>query len=133
MKEEIRVLKFISVISTANPSHSDSCGSTKQLIPCEESERARSVVVSGIAECADSNVIARLNDDIDCVKKLFCYLDIECMPRNGFPRLLKIVLPSTMFQSLLLKRAPRLRNFQVKFAYIRPSLTEGERSLRHAC
>ncbi|VDO42861.1 unnamed protein product [Haemonchus placei] len=141
LKEEIKVLKSSLATSLANHSHSDSSEPTRQPNSCEESERARSVVVSGLAECTDSNVTARLNYDIDCVKKLFSYLDVECMPvtcyrmgrpRNGFPRLLKFVLPSTMFQSLLLKRAPRLRYFQVKGVYIRRSLTKEERSLRRA-
>ncbi|KAK6060752.1 hypothetical protein COOONC_01590 [Cooperia oncophora] len=53
-------------------------------------------------------------------------------PRHGVPRLLKIVLPARKFQSLLLKRAPRLRFFPVKGVFIRPSLTWEERVQRRA-
>ncbi|EYC22374.1 hypothetical protein Y032_0017g3311 [Ancylostoma ceylanicum] len=85
---------------------------------CEE--RIRSVVVSGVSECRDINVISRMNHDLDCVRKLFHFLNIECNPvsiyRMGkpnpkFPRLLKIVLPSSYFRNDILRKAPRLKTF----------------------
>ncbi|EYB88679.1 hypothetical protein Y032_0243g3495 [Ancylostoma ceylanicum] len=103
---------------------------------CEEKERVRSVVVSGISECRDINVISRMNHDHDCVRKLFHFLNIECNPvsiyRMGkpnpkFPRLLKIVFPSSYFRNDILRKAPRLKTFPTSGVYIRPSLPKEER------
>ncbi|KAL6738118.1 hypothetical protein Aduo_011701 [Ancylostoma duodenale] len=106
---------------------------------CEEKERLRSVVVSGIVGCNDANAQNRINYDSDCIRKILHFLNVECAPvsfyRMGkpskpntkFPRLLKIVLPSSFFRNDLLRRAPRLKSFPVSGIFIRPSLPKEER------
>ncbi|KAK6051837.1 hypothetical protein COOONC_10658, partial [Cooperia oncophora] len=118
LKGNLAVPNSSTLSQSCNPSLQPiDSNANKAFDPHEECERARSVV------------------------KLFCFLDIECMPvtcyrmgrpRHGVPRLLKIVLPTRKFQSLLLKRAPRLRFFPVKGVFVRPSLTWEERVQRRA-
>ncbi|EYB82516.1 hypothetical protein Y032_0358g3410 [Ancylostoma ceylanicum] len=155
LKDEIEVLKSaLSKSSVAHPSQMSMTSlpaskvgnnSAALVAPtnsppctcfCEEKERLRSVVVSGISESRDVNAINRMNYDHDCVKKLFHFLNIECNPvcfyRMGkpnprFPRLLKIVFPSTYFRNDILRKAPRLKTFPVSGVYIRPSLPKEER------
>ncbi|KAL6743823.1 hypothetical protein Aduo_016818 [Ancylostoma duodenale] len=43
------------------------------------------------------------------------------------PRLLKVILPSSYFTTLTLRRAPKLRSFSVQGIFIRPSLPKSER------
>ncbi|EYC20476.1 hypothetical protein Y032_0022g645 [Ancylostoma ceylanicum] len=52
-------------------------------------------------------------------------------PNSSRPRLLKVILPSTFFRNLMLRRAPNLRSFQAREkVFIRPSLTKEERDRR---
>lgn len=46
----------------------------------EEHERLRSVVVAGVGESRDPNPMARVSYDLDCVKNLLQYLNVDCMP-----------------------------------------------------
>lgn len=103
---------------------------------CEERERVRSVVIAGVSESRDSSAVNRISFDLDCVKRIFDFLSIECMPvtiyrmgkpKNDYARLLKVVLPNSFFQRELLKRAPRLKTFPVSGIYIRRSLPRLER------
>ncbi|KAK6025729.1 hypothetical protein OSTOST_08367, partial [Ostertagia ostertagi] len=82
------------------------------------------------------SAIDRANYDFQCVNSVLNHLDIECVPCsvyrmgrsiNDRPRLLKVVLPTSKFQQLAVKRAPRLRSFQTKGVYLRPSLSFEER------
>lgn len=104
-----------------------------------ECERLRSVVISGVVESTSSNVRERLEHDFDSVKSILSFLEIEAIPvstyRLGRPidggnRLLKVVLPSSLFQRLAVRRAHRLRNFSAKGVFLRESLTLAERNRR---
>ena len=69
---------------------------------CNEKERLRSVVVSGITESRDPRAFNRVKHDQECISRIFDFLDLECFavsfyrlgkPDQVYPRLLKIVLP----------------------------------------
>ncbi|EPB72886.1 hypothetical protein ANCCEY_08022 [Ancylostoma ceylanicum] len=137
LKEEVKSLKAKLVskpTSSPEPPRISSPASNYEAV--EEKERLRSVVVFGIRESNEPSATARISHDLPCVKTIFNFLNVECMPvtiyRLGkpgqhLPRLLKIVMPSRYFQRVLLKRAPQLRFFPEKGIYIRPSLTKEER------
>lgn len=102
----------------------------------EEKERKRSIVISGIVESKDSKSTERAVHDLDSVKSILNHLDVECIPQVVYrlgkpqadrPRLLKVILPNTFYQSLTLTRASRLRSFPSGGVFIRPSLTKEER------
>lgn len=102
----------------------------------EKKERQRSIVISGIPESKDPKSTDRAAHDLDFVKNILNHLEIECIPQVTYrlgkpqvdrPRLLKVLLPNTFYQSLILRRASRLRSFSSRGVYIRPSLTKEER------
>lgn len=102
----------------------------------EEKGRLRSIVISGVCESSSSSSVSRAVHDHDVVKQIFDHLGIECVPHvvyrlgkptEGRARLLKVILPSTFYQKLTLRRSHRLRFFSCKGVYIRPSLTKQER------
>lgn len=102
----------------------------------DEKERLRSIVISGVSEATSPSSIDRVRSDYDVVEQIFNHLEIECLPqavyRLGKPRddrsrLLKVILPSTSYQKLVLRRAPRLRSFSSRGVFIRPSLTKEQR------
>lgn len=102
----------------------------------DEKERLRSVVISGITESIDSRSTERAIHDFNSVRNVLDHLNVECVPQltyrlgkpqEGRPRLLKVVLPNTFYQSLVLRRASWLRSFSCRGVYIRPSLTKEER------
>lgn len=101
----------------------------------EEVERKRSVVISGIPESFAPIASSRVIHDIAHLRQLFDFLQIDCQPFclyrmgriSGRPRLLKVVLPSSFYASLIIRRAPRLKNFPIRGIYVRPSLSKSER------
>lgn len=91
----------------------------------DEREHLRSIVVAGVAESTDTKSTERAIHDSNFVKDIFNHLEVECIPQityrlgkpqEGRPR-----------QSLVLRRASRLRSFSCRGVYIRPSLTKQER------
>lgn len=108
-------------------------------VDCGESERLRSVIISGIPEKSSSNIRERVLYDHRSVMNVLLHLNIECVPvavyRLGRPsvdrsRLLKVVLPATYFQRMAVRRASRLRFFPEKGVFLRESLTDSERKRR---
>lgn len=102
----------------------------------QDLERARSIVLSGVPESSSMSAIERASNDLKFVHSVLDHLNVECLPcavyRMGKPdvkhsRLIKVVLPSSRFQQVAVKRAPRLRTFPRKGIYLRPSLTKEER------
>lgn len=100
----------------------------------------RSIVVKGVPESRSRSAYDNINHDWDCVMSLLDFLDIACFPKTLYrmgrpkanaPRLLKVVLPSSQFQRLILKRKSQLRFFPQKGVYVRPSLPPGERNFNH--
>lgn len=147
LKEEIASLKASLASSSCRSTQFNSSSQSSSPLQVGASDaldeyyRVRSVVISGICECSHPSPMFRVSFDLDCCKKLFHFLGIECMPltcyrmgrpRRDVPRLLKVVLPTRFFQQLILRRAPRLRHFPVKGVFIRPSLTKQEREERAA-
>ncbi|XGW23286.1 hypothetical protein V3C99_005487 [Haemonchus contortus] len=103
----------------------------------QEFERKRSIVVIGLPESSGTLPSDRLVNDINLLKRIFDFLDIECSPvsiyrmgrvNRSFPRLLKVILPSSFFVSQVLRRAPNLRYFSIPKIFIRPSLTREQRN-----
>lgn len=100
----------------------------------------RSIVLSHVPESSSSKLPERLSHDFDYVVELLSYLNVECTPISVYrmgknsqdrPRLIKVVLPSSKFQRLATRRAPRLRFSPThKGIYLRPSLTWEERARR---
>lgn len=102
---------------------SEDAGPMSVLSQVDEKERQRSVVISGIAESSKPKSTERAIGDFEFVKNVFNHLDVECIPQltyglgkplKGRPRLLKVILPNTFYQSLVLRRASRLRTFPSK-------------------
>lgn len=100
-------------------------------------DHKRSLVIRGVPESCFSSAFDRINHDFDCVYSILDFLDVECFPKTVYrmgrpndnrPRLLKVVLPTSRFQRLVLKRKSKLRSFSHKGVYIRPSLPPGERN-----
>ncbi|XGW34434.1 hypothetical protein V3C99_018374 [Haemonchus contortus] len=113
--------------------------STEAGLPYHEMERLRSVVISGVPEVKSQSTRERLSYDYASVCNILDFLGIECNPmcvyRLGRPligkdRLLKVVLPSRVFQRLAVRRASRLRYFTGKGVYLRESLTPEQRRRR---
>lgn len=121
---------------TASVPISDSSPPAAPAVPCDETERRRSIVVSGVPENFSVVASSRVLHDFARVREIFDFLQVDCHPVcvyrmgrvvNGRPRLIKIVLPSSFFTNLILRRAPRLRTFSFRGIFIRPSLTKPER------
>ncbi|KAK5964685.1 hypothetical protein GCK32_018438 [Trichostrongylus colubriformis] len=92
-------------------------------------------------ECMACLPSERLVSDINFVKRVFDYLDIECSPLSVYrmgqlnpslTSLLKVVLPSSFYASQVLRRAPRLKHFSTPKIFIRPSLAQEERNRARA-
>ncbi|VDL73008.1 unnamed protein product [Nippostrongylus brasiliensis] len=102
-----------------------------------EFERLRSIVIAGAPESTASSPTDRATDDVKFVYSVLDHLNVECIPcsvyRLGRPsnmnvcRLIKVVLPTSRYQQLAVKRASRLRSFFQRGVYLRPSLTKEER------
>ena len=103
--------------------------------PCEDRERSRAVVLSGVPESDSQYPVGRNDDDVHKVKLVVNSLGVECSPvavyRMGqmgpHPRLLKVVLPTSKHQQLLCNRSRWLRGSQFHGVWLRPSLTKEER------
>lgn len=105
-------------------------------MPYNEIERKRSVVITGINESFAPVASSRVLHDIAHLRQLFDFLHIECQPFclyrmgrvvSGRPRLLKGVLLSSFYDSLILRRAPRFKAFPMRGIFVRPSLAKSER------
>ncbi|EYC30629.1 hypothetical protein Y032_0005g2760 [Ancylostoma ceylanicum] len=103
-----------------------------------ESERLRSIVISGVPELESPILRDKLQSDFDRVVSILTHLNIGCFPvavyrlgkQSNRPRLIKCVLPAQTFQRLAVKRAPLLRFFPEKGIFLRESLTDAERKRR---
>lgn len=107
--------------------------------PFHEQERLRSIVISGVRELQEPIMTKRLDHDYCCVMNVLSFLGVECYPtaiyRLGKPisrgaRKIKVVLPSTIFRTLAVRRAPLLRSFPVRGVSLRESLPLAERIRR---
>ncbi|EYB98826.1 hypothetical protein Y032_0128g1464 [Ancylostoma ceylanicum] len=107
----------------------------------DDAERARSLVFIGVPESTIDQPSARVAHDFQCVREIMDFLGIECaalavyrMGRSNpsYPRLLKVVLPSSFFAKQMLRRAPRLKHFKAHGVFLRPSLTKEERERQRA-
>lgn len=103
----------------------------------EERERLRSVVVAGVVECRDPNAMLCVSHDLDCIRNILQFLDVNCMPliiyRLGKRsadriRLIKVVQPSRFFHAAVLRKSLKLRFFSVKGIFICPPLTKEQRA-----
>ncbi|EYC27267.1 hypothetical protein Y032_0009g618 [Ancylostoma ceylanicum] len=103
-----------------------------------ESERLRSIVISGVPELESPIIRDQLQHDFDRVLSILTHLSVECFPvavyrlgkKSHRPRLIKVVFPAQTFQRSAVKRAPLLRFFPEKGIFLRESLTEAERKRR---
>lgn len=103
---------------------------------CDEIEGKRSIVVSGIPESFAPVASSRVLHDVARLRQLFDFLHIYCQPfclqrmsrfLTGRPRLLKVVLSSSFYASLILRIAPTLKAFPVRGIFVRPSLSKSEK------
>lgn len=99
-------------------------------------ERRRSIIVSHVSEVKYASIRDRVCHDYNVVCQVLQFLGVECYPlavyrlgrpTSGRDRLLKVVLPSSRFQQIVLNRVKRMRFFVIKGIFIRPSLTAEER------
>lgn len=104
-----------------------------------EVERRRSVVIGNIPECRSEFLRDRRQYDFESVVNILSHLDVDCFPVTvyrmgryvpGKNRLIKAVLPCSMFQRLAVQRAPLLSSFPGRGAFLRRSLTYEERKER---
>lgn len=104
----------------------------------DEKERLRSVVISGVPEShLSANASQRRMENRAAVTAILDQLDMDTEPVSVYrmgtpkpdrPRLLKVVLPNSSTQRLLLKRSKQLSaSQQHSKIYIRPSLTKEQR------
>lgn len=136
LREENYALKLSLADAERKLSPSSVLPNTRDSCCCDEHQRRHSVVISGITESESASPSARAKYDCDFVSKILDHLDVQCTtdkvyrlgkPREDRCRLIKVVLPTTYFQNLVIRRAPRLRSFSYKGVFIRPSLTKEER------
>ncbi|KHJ87213.1 hypothetical protein OESDEN_13017 [Oesophagostomum dentatum] len=90
LREKINLLKSASRVTNgtlhsspvSNPS-SDSAKmpavSSFDFRNCDEQERLRSVVLSGLKESQDLIALNRVNHDLENISKIFQFLNLECM------------------------------------------------------
>jgi hypothetical protein len=108
---------------------------------CDEKERKRSLILSNLTECHRGGVHERVRYDLNMVIEVLRFLNVEAFPQAVYrlgrfstrrTRLLKIVLPASLFQKQVLERVSFLKNFRVAGSkiFIRPSLTKEERNER---
>jgi hypothetical protein len=103
----------------------------------EEKERRRSIVVCGLKESMEPTHRGKFKQDFEQVEKLLDTLDIECgpihvyrmgKPINNKPQFLKVVLPTSFYQSQCLKNAKTLKAAPgYDGVFIRPSMTKEQR------
>ncbi|EYC23108.1 hypothetical protein Y032_0016g3126 [Ancylostoma ceylanicum] len=109
----------------------------------DEMERQRSVVISGLPEPEHTlRGEERMKFEWRNIWSLLEELEFNCSPVSVFrlgipkpdrPRLLKLVLPTSTYQQMLLRAARKLRG-SIKFqsVFVRPSLTQEERRVGYA-
>lgn len=134
LHSEIVALK--SQLSSKDSASAKSLDVASPNLSYDEIERKRSIVVSGAPESFAAVPSLRVVHDFGIVREMFDFLQIDSYPVSVFrmgriiagrPRLLKVVLPSSFYANLVIRRAPRLRTFSLKGIYVRPSLTKSER------
>lgn len=113
-----------------------------------EQERARSLVFLGVSEAEGDKASLRAKKDISEVEDILDALDIQCVPNavyrmgrrdknNKFPRLLKVILPASVYQHMSLGSWKRNRDQMRKqdkwhHLLIRPSLSPEQLRLERA-
>lgn len=108
----------------------------------ERKERARSVIFANIQESCLHLPSERVQDDFQRVRFILDFLGVDCPVIAAYrlgrfnarrPRLIKVLLPSSIFASLTVKRAPRLKHLHwQRHPFVRPSLPKEEREkLKH--
>lgn len=118
------------------------------LLSSEDKEKARSIVIVGLSESQGKNDRENFIDDTNKINKIIDSLGIPTNPittyRMGKPRNdgkgrpIKVVMPTTYHQRLILSRSKSLRNISdFSGVYLRPSMTKEERQhdyeLRKEC
>lgn len=116
-------------------------------ISYEEHERRRSFVVANVPESGASGVREKHQEDNCIIKDMLVELGVECDPlctyrmgqqTQGRPRLIKVMMPATIFQRQVLLNCKNLKNSSLfgNF-FVRPSLTKEQRDaeflLRQEC
>lgn len=139
LRPEIEILKSQGPVKTNSISQTNSVSPVSSSY--EEIERRRSIVILGIPENFQCPSSLKVVHDLSFLRGIFDFLQIECHPVSiyrvgrvisGRSRLLKVVLPSSFFAGLIIRRAPKLRTFSFRGIYIRPSLTISERERSRA-
>uniref|UniRef100_A0A914CY38 Transposase n=1 Tax=Acrobeloides nanus TaxID=290746 RepID=A0A914CY38_9BILA len=102
----------------------------------EEKERKRSIVISGLSEAVSDTGRGKFKEDKAKVEALLDELDVECgvvhvyrmgKPMENRSRLVKVVLPTSFYQSQCLKFAKNLKTVSgYDGIYIRPSMTKDQ-------
>lgn len=137
LKEKLRRLESKSGSTSSLLSQSDAQPLNKS--DCCEKERLRSVIIGNVPEQSQLSLRHRRNYDFNSVLNILDHLKIECHPvavyRLGKPnqsrkRLLKVVLPSSFYQKLAVRRSSWLRTFPGKGLFLRESQTVQERLRR---
>lgn len=107
----------------------------------DRQERKRCVVIHGVPEppLGCTSIQAEINDRAQALR-IIDYLEVPVTPvchfrmpmlrdqSNPKPRLLKIVLPNSTAQRILLSRRDRLQDYDTR-VWMRPSLTKYERTI----
>ncbi|WKY04626.1 hypothetical protein Q1695_005550 [Nippostrongylus brasiliensis] len=103
----------------------------------DRKERSRSIVIANVPESTLRLPSERVDDDFRRVRFILDFLDIECPITSVYrlgryhtrrPRLIKVILPSSVFATLVVRRAPRLKFLRwQRRPFVRPSLPKEER------
>ena len=99
---------------------------------CELFERKRALVISGIPESDLSQPVSRAEEDTYRVKCVVNTLGVDAIPVTVYrmgrvgprPRLLKVIMPSSVHQKRLVERASWLRNSEFRGVWLRASLSK---------
>ncbi|KIH63764.1 hypothetical protein ANCDUO_05933 [Ancylostoma duodenale] len=102
----------------------------------DEVERSRSIIVAGLPESSAEQASLRVYHDYNCIREIMDFLGIDCSivavyrlgrVANNRARLVKLVLPASVFVKMMLKHAPRLKFFKNHGIFLRASLPKSER------
>ncbi|KAK6029692.1 hypothetical protein OSTOST_04195 [Ostertagia ostertagi] len=130
-------LRFFEQKEVSHPLSADP--TPAKALPYEEIERRRSIVISGVPELHDGSCFDRMHYDYQSTLNILSHLDVDCYPVavyrlgrwfRGKNRLIKVVLPCSLYQRIAVRRAPRLRTFPERGVFLRESLTLEERVRR---
>ena len=127
-----------TVVPTSQVSALPVCTHSCSADPCEDRERSRAIVISGVYESESPDSVRRNEEDMYKVKQVINSLGVECQPvvtyrmgqMSNRPRLLKVILPTSRHQRTLCDRSKFLRGSQFRGVWLRPSFTMEERT-RH--